>query len=270
MMQKNSSKSKKGCLFLILGTLGVIAGVAVFTFLTGQITGALVEARYGGTATYVLLTASIPCIAICFVLLEAILFLQYIPGEGDYPKDQNVRQPMLNQPKMPTYSKKAIHLICLGLLGAIVLCGFVSANTYTVVSEEGISSRFLVETSHYKWHQVTSYTIDCDGDKGLSVTYTMRDGKKFEVLQNTVSATKTFKEQYGSTTAYALHIDIMLQDMQISKNVRHIETAVSFYRNDLPEVWDYVSKLIGYEAVVPLPDELPETSTETDVTETTN
>jgi hypothetical protein len=270
-MQKKSSNSKKGCLFLIVGTLAVMAGVAIFTFLTGQITGALVEARYGGTNTYVLLTASVPCIAVCFVLLEAILFLQYIPGEGDYAKDQNLRQPMLNQPKMPTYSKKVINLICLGILGVVVLCGFVSANTYTVVSDEGISSRFFVETSNYKWHQVTSYTIDCDGNKGLSVTYTMRDGKKFEVLQNTVSATKTFKEQHGSATAYALHVDTMLQELQISKNVRHMETAVSFYRNKMPDTWVYVSKLIGYEAVIPLPDEVPETTeTETDVTETTN
>ena len=248
-----------------------MVGLGLFILITGRVTGALVEARYGGTATYVLLTASVPCIAICFVLLEAILFLQYIPGEGDYAEKEGSRRPMLNQRKTPAYSKKTIHLICLGLLCAIVLCGFISANTYTVVSDEGISTHFFAETSSYKWHQVTSYTIDCDSDKGLSVTYTMRDGKKFEVLQNTVSTTKAFDEQYPSTTAYTLHIDEMLQELQVGKNVRHIETAVSFYRNDMPELWKYVEKLIGYEAVVPQPDEVPDTTVaETTVAETTN
>ena len=38
MMEKKSGKSKKGILFLILGTLAVIAGVMIFAVVTGRVT----------------------------------------------------------------------------------------------------------------------------------------------------------------------------------------------------------------------------------------
>ena len=266
MMEKKSGKSKKGILFLILGTLAVIAGVMIFAVVTGRVTAALVESRYGGTASYVLLTASIPCIAICFVLLEAILFLQYLP---DTAAKLQSRRPMLGQPEQPMYSKKVINLVCLGLLALTVLCGFVSTNTYTVVSEDGISTHFFAETSRYEWRQVTRYTVDCDTDRGLSVTYTMRDGKQFEVLQNAVSTTDTFDEQYGSATAFALHTSEKLHELQIPKTCYHQELAISFYRDTMPETWTYVAQLINYQSTTLQPDEMAPVVTETVTEETT-
>ena len=49
-----------------------------------------------------------------------------------------------------------------------------------------------------------------------------------------------------------------MMELQIPRNVKHIERAVKVYRGH--KLWPYVEKLIGYVELNPLPDEtVPET-----------
>ena len=161
--------------------------------------------------------------------------------------------------------KRTLWLITAGLLLGTVITGTVAVNSYRLVTPEGVRSYFFVETGSYEWKQVTGYTIDCENDDdGLSVTFTMRDGKQFEILQGVNSTTEAFDGQYSSVTHFAADLDENMVALQIPRTVRHMERAVRFYR-DYEELWPYVSKLIGYTELVPLPDETAEeTSAETE------
>lgn len=189
-------------MFLILGTLAVFVGTGIFAVVTALCTGWGVETLFGGSNTYVLLTASIPCIIVCFVLLELILLLQYLPSTEEansFTDDLAAAHSFTSL----ICKRKTVNLITLGIVGLVLLCGLISANTYTVISDEGISTRCFVTVSSYKWADTTSYAVDFDEAKGLTVTFTMKGSKKFEVLQHAISATNDFKANYTDGSQYA-------------------------------------------------------------------
>ena len=154
-------------------------------------------------------------------------------------------------------------LITGGMLVGVLLTGLVAVNSYRLVTTEGISTYFFAETKAYEWKQVSAYTIDCDSEDGLSVTFTMRDGSKYEILQGVNSTTSEFDELYTSVTHFAYDLDENMVALQVPRNVKHMERAVKFYQG-YPGLWPYVSKLIGYTDLVPMPDETAaETAAET-------
>lgn len=277
---KKSKQGGKGCLFLIVGTLAVIVGTILFAVVTGKVTELVINARHGGEAVYALMTASIPCIVITFLLLNCILILLYLPGENPQDKNRTGEKqftPMLGEkPKTPSIgNKRVISWAVAGMAVAVIAVGAVSANTYTLVSaEDGITTHCFVDLRHYGWDEVGRYNIDCDNSKGLSVTFTMKDGKKIEILQGTVSATKEFHASYremskdddpagiGATLAYAVDIDKRLSEQGVLRDVSHFERAVSFYQGN-DAMWPYVSELIGYGELFPIED--TETAETTDV-----
>lgn len=254
-------KKNRGCLFLIVGTLGIMLGVAAYILLVGRLTSALTEARFGGTAAYAIMTAQIPCIIAAFLCMDAILILQYLPSAEDMP--QETRSGPVGRKKSHSFSlgsRRLTNLVSLILLGGVLICGAVSVNCYRVVDEHGITTHIFVDTATYAWEDVTSYRIDCDSDKGLSVTYTMTDGKKIEVVQGTISDTSDFSSTYGSPVAFAVHIHERMQTASIPRNVSHMERALKFYRDAYPDMWPHVKVLIGYEEITPWEDEkMPET-----------
>jgi hypothetical protein len=159
-------------------------------------------------------------------------------------------------------SKRTLWLITGGLLAAVVITGAISVNSYKLVTPDGIRSYFFVETKSYQWKQVTGYTIDCENENdGLSVTFTMRDGKQFEILQGVNSTTEKFDEQYTSVTHFAYDLDQRMVELQVPRNARHVERAAKLYKDTT--LWPYVQKLIGYAELVPEPDETsPETESD--------
>lgn len=256
-MKKKSKDSKKGCLFLIIGTLAVLVGMALYIFLTGRLSAAVIGSRYEGQAVYAIMTIQIPGIIVAFIMMDAVLILQYLPSEEEV--DRRRQAPMLGQKQQAHSflgSKKAANILSALLLLGVVVCSVVSANTYQLMTEDGIETYFFARTSAYEWKQVSAYRVDCDSDKGLSVTYTMRDGKTFEITQGTLSTTVTFDEKYGSTDdskaavmSFAVAMDEKMEALQIPCNVTHMEKAVAFYRDAYPSLWTSVSRLIRYEDV---------------------
>ncbi len=253
--RKKSRKNGRDILYLIFGTFAVLLGMGVYILVTGRITAALTASRLAGQTAYALMTASTTCTWAAFMLLEFALVLQFLPSEQDYEKKPALNAPMLGEKKSLLGSKRVMNVITAVLIAGAVICGVVSVNVYTVVSEDGITTHTLGFTHHYEWKQVKSYVVDCDSSRGLSVTYTMRDGKQFEILQHTVSAPEEFHKNYDSTVAFAAMLDGTITELQIPRRVRNARTAESFYKEKYPTLWKHVSSLIDHAEFTPLPDE---------------
>ena len=247
--------SKRGCLFLILGSLLALLATGLYVLVVSLLTGVLVESRHGDEVAYALMDIMTPSYVVAMLLFYGVLAIWYFtPSEEETKQQSRSLSPMLGQKESTAVSKRTLWLITAGLLSGVLLTGAVALNTYRLVTPDGVRSYFFVETASYEWKQVSSYTIDCESEEdGLSVTFTMRDGKKYEILQGVNSATKGFKEQYTSVTHFAADMDERMVALQIPRNVRHIERAVKAYKGHA--LWPYVEKLIGYVELNPLPDE---------------
>ena len=262
---KKAASGKRGCLFLIVGSLLALLATGLYVLAVSLLTGILVEARHGGEVAYALMDTVTPSYVVAMLLFYSVLAIWYFsPTEDEVKKQNRGLSPMLGQKESTALSKRTLWLITAGLLTAVVVTGAVAVNTYRLVTPEGVRSYFFLETTSYEWKQVSSYTIDCENeDDGLSVTFTMRDGKKYEILQGINSATKAFKNQYTSVTHFAADVDEKMMELQVPRNVKHIERAVKVYRGH--KLWPYVEKLIGYVELNPLPDEtVPETESPTE------
>lgn len=260
--KRKGSSDGKGCLFLIFGTLCVIVAMFIYISSVTSITSAVIGSRYDGQPVYAIMKLQLPCIIAAFILFDGVLILQYLPNEEDYDKKQ-MSSPVGRKPTT-LGKKRTTNLISVGLLLLVVLCGVISVNCYTLVGEEGISEYFFAETSTHKWSDVTSSRIDCDQDKGLSVTYTMKDGKKYEVMQGTISDSQSFADTYGTKEHFARVIAEVLDRAGIPRNVSHMERTVKFYRYNYPDQWMDVRVLIRYEELNPDKNELAPTEAPTE------
>lgn len=263
-MKKQKQSSGRGCLFLIVGTLLILLLMALYIFAVGRITAAVIEARTGSAPAYAVLTAQIPCIVVAFVLLEGILVLQYLPSQEEYDR----KSPSGAAPDHKNRfwgTRRSANLLSLILLLLVVVCGVVSVNTYRVVSEDGITTSVFGFGHSYSWEDVTDCQVDCSADEGLSLTFTMSDGKEFEILQNTVSDNAAFAEKYGSsddsgskhtaTLAFSVDICRLLEECGITRRIYHRERTIRFYKDKYPEQWAFVSELIHYREIHPSEDE---------------
>ena len=268
---KKKKSNKKGCLFLIVGSLLVSVIGILFMVGVSFLTGVVIEARHGGEPAYALMTSLEPCYLVAGALFVGILGLWYFaPSEEEVQKQNRGLKPMLGQKEAHAMKASTKWMITGGMLLGVVLAGLVAVNSYRLVTPHGISTYFFTETNAYEWKQVSAYTIDCDSNDGLSVTFTMRDGKQYEILQGVNSTTAEFDGQYTSVTHFAADLDENMVALQVPRNVKHMERAVNFYKG-YEGLWPYVSKLIGYAELVPEADETAaETAAETDAeTETT-
>ena len=259
---------KKGCLFLIVGSLLALLATGIYVLVVAFMTGIVIETRHGGEVAYALMKSVTPSYGIAMLCFYGILAIWYFsPTEEEKEKTHGGLAPMLGEKNRDDgVSKRTLWMITGGLLLAAVITGAVAVNHYRLVTAEGISEYFFVEARSYEWKQVTGYTVDCDNDNdGLSVTFTMRDGKQYEILQGVNSTTEAFDKTYTSVTHFAYDLDQRMTELQVPRNTRHMERAVSLYR-DHP-LWPYVSKLIGYVELVPEPDEtVAETEAPTETT----
>ncbi len=261
---KKKKSGKKGCLFLIVGSFATVIATALFIWCVSRVTGAVIESRHGADAAYALMTSLTSCYVAAFALFTGILGLWYFaPSEEEVQKQNRGLSPMLGQKEAHAMSAGTKWMITGGMLIGVLIAGAIAVNSYRLVTPHGISTYFFAETKSYEWKQVSAYTIDCDNDDGLSVTFTMRDGKQYEIMQGVNSTTAKFDEQYTSVTHFAYDLDENMVALQVPRNVKHMERAVKFYQS-YEGLWPYVSKLIGYAEIAPEADEtVAETVAET-------
>lgn len=270
-MRKQRSSNGRGCLFLIAGTVLILLLMALYIIAVGRITSSTIEARSGDRPAYAVMSAQVPCILVAFVLLEGILVLQYLPSREDYDRQA---APAPDAKKGGLFgTRRLMNLVSVVLLLLVVVCGAVSINIYRMISEDGITTRVLFSTHDYSWEDVTAYRVDCDGEKGLSLTLTMSDGERFEILQNTISDNAAFAAKYGTEAAdkqtpvlaFALELCRQLDQREVHRSVSHRDRAIRFYRDTYPDQWVYVQELIGYQELRPSEDEtVPETEVGTE------
>lgn len=266
--KKDKKKGGKGCLFLMVGSLLSVVALVLFIPLAGKLTSVIVNDTMEGQIGYAMLNAAEPCIMTASLLLFAILVLHYFDFEG-----------AVKQTKAPTEESKARKFLGTraatwaltgALLLGVVVTAFVYATTYRTVTTEGVSNKtcYFITTDEYSWKQVSSYKVDCHEEKGLSVTFTMRNGKQIEILQSAQSAPRSFHEKYDCKEAFALDlIEMLKEEYQVTRNVSHMGLAVEFYKNN-EELWPYVKEIIGYDELVPDEDEVAETEAPTEAVTT--
>ena len=260
--KKKKKSGKKGCLFLIAGSLLVSVIGILFMVGVSRLTGIVIESRHGGEPAYALMTSLETCYLVAGALFVGILGLWYFaPTEEEVQKQNQRLTPMLGQKEAHAMKASTKWLITGGMLAGVILTGLIAVNSYRLVTHDGIRTYFFVETNSYEWKQVSAYTIDCDTEDGLAVTFTMRDGKQYEILRGVNSTTAKFDEQYTSVTHFAADLDENMVALQVPRNVKHMERAVNFYRS-YEGLWPYVSKLIGYAELVPEKDETAEVTEE--------
>ncbi len=269
--KKDKKKNGKGCLFLIVGSVLSVIALILFIPLAGKLTALIVNDSMEGQLGYAMLNAAEPCIMVASLLLFAILVIHYFDFDG--VAKQAGRTPVAEEPKASKFlgTKAATWVLTGVLLLGVVITAFVYATTYRTVTTEGVSNKvcYFITTDEYSWKQVSSYKVDCHEEKGLSVTFTMRDGKQVEILQSAQSAPRAFHETYDCKEAFALDLIEMLEtEYQITRNVSHMERAVKFYQGD-EKLWPYVKEILGYDELIPDDDEVAETEVMTEaVTET--
>ncbi len=262
---KAPKAKKRGCLFLIVGSLLAILLTVAYILGVSLLTGVVIEGRHGEDVAYAIMTIVKPSYAVVFVLLYGILAIWYIsPTKAEIAAEAR-RAPLVGKNDAPkTLSRRTLWLITGGLILGIFATAAVCVNTYRLITPEGIRTYCFFETDRHDWDEATAYTVDCDTDGGLSMTFTMSDGKRYEILQGINSATEKFKAEYTSVTHYATVIDDTMEALSVPRNAKHYERTVKFYKDDYPELWPYVSAIIGYEELEDLPDEtVTETGTET-------
>lgn len=246
---------RKGCLFLIVGSLVALLATGLYVLAVSYLTGVIIEARHGEGVAYAIMNIVTPSYGIAMLCFYGILAIWYFtPTEEEVKKQNQGLAPMLGQKQRnDALPKRTLWLITAGLLLAVPVTGTVAVNSYKLITPDGVSTYFFAETKSYQWKQVTGYTIDSDDNNGLSVTFTMRDGKQIEILQGVNSTTEKFDEQYTSVTHFAAELDDDMVALQVPRNVKHMERSVKLYKDTT--LWPYVSRLIGYVELVPEPDE---------------
>ena len=270
LKKRKNESGKKGILFLVIGSLLALLLTGLFALGVTTLTGVLVEARFGGEVAYTLSSLTFPCIILAMLMSYGILAIWYIaPTEKEVSARNKGLSPMLGQqPEARAMPKSTLWLITGLLLLAMLITGVVALGTHKLVTENGVASYIcFIKTESYGWDQVSAYTVDCDTDKGLVITFIMRDGKKYEILDGVCSTTEAFDEKYTSTTHFAADLDDVMMEEQVPRTVRNRDRAVNFYRNDPQKklLWEYVAKIIEYEDLDLSDDEtIPETEPPTD------
>ncbi len=281
---KKPKSQKRGCLFLVLGSLLALLGTGIYAVVIGLLTRVYIEARHGDEAAYALMSATLGSCAVVLILFYIILAVWYIsPTQAEIDRQNRSLSTAPgghNHQEAKAMPRSRLWLITGVLLVGVVLCGAVSLNIYKLVTPEGVRTYFFAETGRYAWSDVSAYSLDCDDSKGLSVTFTMSDGKQvkqIEILQGTNSATDAFEERYGSILQFAAEMDEQLMNPTDGSLVppRNMSSsgydrAVNFYRDRYTDVWPYVAQMIGYTELDMSDDETapPESESETAEAET--
>ncbi len=280
---RKPTTQKRGCLFLILGSIAALLATGCYILIVSLLTGLVIEARHGSEVGYALMTAVEGSWGAVLLLFYAILALWYVaPSQAEVDR-QNRRFATMpgghNREPAKAMPRRTLWLITAGLLLGVILAGAVALNTYKFVNEDGVRTYCFFETGSYDWDDVSAYAVDCDTDEGLSLTFSFKGGKQLEILRGINSFASAFEEKYDSPTHFAAELDKRLMNPSDDRPVppRNMsgvayDRAVKFYRDANPEslsgrLWGYAAQLIGYVEMDMTPDETAaETAAETDPT----
>ncbi len=240
-----NKKNNKGCASGILGTLGVILGVAVYAVLSSLLNRLFVGIRLGNDVACALLPMTLTGITVAFVLYEVIFVVWQV-------KLSQIASKNGDGSKMD----KIFKLVAVGCISASLLFSIFAANTYTELREDSISKVCFVTTKEYKWedkNDVMRYSLACDENGGLTFKITMKDGEVIDLFGSVTSLSDSFKEKYNTDKvnllAYAAHLaeEFDNSGFIIEKSVTDAskKNAEGFYKEDYPEIWEQIEIIIS-------------------------
>ncbi len=226
-----------GCFGVILGTLAVIVCVAIFAVISSLICNLVVSAKLGSEVACSVMTMSMTVIVSAFILFEAVFIFFGIARAKKNSSDGK-------------FYKKLLKIIVPSCIGLALILSFVSANTYTKLSENSISKVFFGEYKTYSWterNDVMRYHLSCDENGKLSYTVTMKDGEKIEILGSVTSCSDEFAQKYKNMYGYAAYLSESFAESEfiIEGKVTGVEHMESFYKDSDPETWKYLEAIIN-------------------------
>ena len=238
-----TQNKNKGCISGIIGTAFVVLGVAAYAVISSLFNRVFVSSAHGDAVACALMTKWLVGVGVAFILYEAIFIL----WQFDLLKKNNRSD---NNPK----SKKGLLTVASACVAASLLIGVVLANTYIDCREDSISNVCFVTTKEYRWdtrNDVLRYSLSCDESGGLSYKITMKDGSTVDLFGNVTSISDSFREKYNadkvSLLSYAAHLSNQLDNSGfiIEKDISGIEHMTEIYKNNNPEIWAELEKIIG-------------------------
>lgn len=240
-----NKKNNKGCASGILGTLGVILGVAVYAVLSSLLNRLFVGIRLGNDVACALLPMTLTGITVAFVLYEVIFVVWQV-------KLSQIASKNGDGSKMD----KIFKLVAVGCISASLLFSIFAANTYTELREDSISKVCFVTTKEYKWedrNDVMRYSLACDENGGLTFKITMKDGEVIDLFGSVTSLSDSFKDKYNTDKvnllAYAAHLaeEFDNSGFIIEKSVTDasVKNAESVYKEKYPEIWEQIEIIIS-------------------------
>lgn len=240
-MNKNTNK---GCFSSILGTLCVVLGVVLYALLSSQISKILVRTRFGADSACAILTLTVVGYAVAFVLYEVVFVLRQVQlsQKAAGRDDEGGKLARL-------FRIAAVGAVCLSLLFSIVV-----ANTFVALREDSISKVCFVETKSYRWDDrcdVLRYNFACDESGALTCSVIMKDGEQIDVLGGVTTVSDAFAEQFDtskvSLLSYAAYLSEQFDESEfiIEKKISGIEHMEAFYKQDHPEIWEQLERIIA-------------------------
>ena len=238
----NTSKNK-GCLSGVIGTFFVVLGVAAYAVVSSLFNRIFVSLAHGDAIACALMTSWLTGVGVAFILYEAIFIL----WQFDLLKKNNAPE---NNPK----SKKILLIVAAACIAASLLAGIVLANTYVDCREDSISNVCFTTTKEYRWdtrNDILRYSLSCDESGGLSFKITMKDGNTVDLFGHVTSISDSFRDKYSadkvSLLSYAAYLSEQFDDsgFVIEKEISGVEYMIQAYKNNNPEIWAELEKIIG-------------------------
>ena len=238
-----NKKANKGCISGVIGTIFVVLGVAAYAVISSLFNRIFVGLAHGDAVACALMTKWLVGVGIAFILYEAIFIL----WQFDLLKKNNRSD---NNPK----SKKVLLTVASACVAASLLIGVVLANTYVDCREDSISNVCFVTTKEYRWdtrNDILRYSLSCDENGGLSFKITMKDGNTIDLFGPVTSISDSFREKYNadkvSLLSYAAYLAEQFYNSGfiIEKEISGIEHMTEIYKDNNPEIWAELEKIIG-------------------------
>lgn len=239
-------------LFILLGTVVVLALVAGTVLLYTALFFNSFKAKYGGDA---FAAQGMDLLTVGFILLvvyELLMFTFFIDTK---PREEKLQPRFLgSRPSSASapHTSKAVVWIVRGLcVIAVAATVFICSNVCTVFSEDGITKRFFKPTDEYGWENARSYTITYAPDEGISFTVKMKDGNDFALTSFDVW-TDEFADAYQleknkSVIDFLLATDAKLEELQVTKNVIGLTKMEQDMQTGNPETWEKIRALVDYD-----------------------
>ena len=248
LLNTNTNRKKQGNGFLsaVLGTLLVLAGVVAYGIVSLLVCRLFISIRVGDSVGGGLMTFWLTSVGISFVVFEAAFVTwqikRFLASTG---RDEGNKM------------GRIFKIVLLSAIAIAMILSICSANVFTEIKDDSISSVLFVTTKEYRWDEsrndVLSYSLVCDEYGVLSFSVTMKDGTNISILDSVNSLSDQFKEKHVNCLGYAAHLAESFNESgytTIEKNIYKttVENATKLFKASEKEAdaikWSMIERIL--------------------------